>query len=80
MAGHLPGRDAPVGFGDAWVLLVDFSRPGSALSVLAYGQTTNADSPHSRDQLRLFAEHKLRPALYREEDIKANTSRAYHPR
>ena len=36
---HLPGRDAPVGFGDGWVLLVDFSKPGEAWSVLAYGQT-----------------------------------------
>ena len=79
VAGHLPGRDGPIGFGDAWVLLVDFSKPGSALSVLAYGQTTNSRSPHSSDQLRLFAEHKLRPAWYAEADIKANTSRQYRP-
>jgi acyl-homoserine-lactone acylase len=80
VAGHLPGRDQPIGFGDAWVLLVDFSRPGSALSVLAYGQTTAAGSPHSRDQLRLFAERRLRPALYHEAEIAANTSREYRPR
>ena len=80
VAGHVPGREGPIGFGDAWVLLVDFSKPGSALSVLAYGQTTKAGSPHSSDQLRLFADHKLRPALYAEADIKANTSRQYSPR
>lgn len=80
VAGHLPGRDTPIGFGDAWVLLVDFSKPGSALSVLAYGQTTDAASPHSRDQLRLFAEHRLRPALYHEADVKAGTVREYRPR
>ena len=72
VAGHLPGRDTPVGFGDAWVLLVDFSKPGKAWSVLAYGQTTKPESPHSRDQLRLFADHKLRRAWYSEADIKAN--------
>lgn len=79
VAGHLPGREAPVGFGDGWVLLVDFSKPGQAWSVLAYGQTTKQDSPHSRDQLQLFAEHQLRRAWYSEADIKANLLREYRP-
>jgi acyl-homoserine-lactone acylase len=79
VAGHVPGRDAPVGFGDGWVLLVDFSRPGLAWSVLAYGQTTKPDSPHSSDQLQMFAEHRLRRAWYSEADIKANLSREYRP-
>jgi acyl-homoserine-lactone acylase len=79
VAGHLPGRDAPVGFGDAWVLVVDFSRPGQAWSVLAYGQTARADSPHSSDQLQMFAEHRLRRAWYSEADIKANLAREYRP-
>jgi len=78
-AGHLPGRDTPVGFGDGWVLVVDFSRPGQAWSVLAYGQTTNQQSPHSSDQLRIFANHKLRPAWYSEADIKANLAKEYRP-
>lgn len=80
VAGHVPGRATPVGFGDAWVLLVDFSNPGRAQSVLAYGQTTNQASPHSSDQLRIFAEHRLRPAFYTEADVTANTSREYRPR
>jgi acyl-homoserine-lactone acylase len=79
VAGHLPGRPSPVGFGDAWILLVDFSKPGTAWSVLAYGQTTKQDSPHSSDQLPLFAAHRLRPALYSEAEIKANTTRVYRP-
>ena len=80
VAGYLPGRDTPVGFGDGWVLLVDFSKPGQAWSVLAYGQTTRPDSPHSSDQLQLFANHKLRRAWYSEADIKANLRREYRPR
>jgi acyl-homoserine-lactone acylase len=79
VAGHIPGRAAPVGFGDGWILLVDFSKPGAAWSVVAYGQTTKQDSVHSRDQLPLFAAHRLRPALYAEADIKANTIRTYRP-
>ena len=79
VAGHVGGRSAPVGFGDAWVLLVDFSRPGAAMSVLAYGQTTNPASPHSSDQLRIFAEHRLRPVWYSEADIRQNLRREYRP-
>lgn len=79
VAGYVPGRTSPVGFGDGWILLVDFSKPGTAWSVLAYGQTTNQNSPHSSDQLPLFAAHRLRPALYSEADIKANTRRVYRP-
>ena len=79
VAGHIaPGR-APVGFGDAWVLLVDFSGPVTGWSVLAYGQTTSLDSPHSSDQLPIFAGRKLRRAWYREEDVRANTRRTYRP-
>jgi len=78
-AGHLPGRDVPAGFGDAWILLVDFSRPGTAWSLLAYGQTTNPSSPHSGDQMQLFAEHKLRPVWFSEADIKAHSERVYRP-
>ena len=79
VAGHIPGRASPVGFGDGWILLVDFSKAGTAWSVLAYGQTTKQASPHSSDQMALFAAHKLRPALYSEADIKANTTRVYRP-
>jgi acyl-homoserine-lactone acylase len=79
VAGHVPGGEVPIGFGDAWVLLVDFSKSGQAWSVLAYGQTTKQDSPHSSDQLRIFAEHRLRRAWYSEADIKANLLREYRP-
>lgn len=79
IAGHVPGRNTPIGFGDGWVLLVDFSNPGRAWSVLAYGQTTKQDSPHSSDQLPIFAEHRLRRAWYSEAEIKANLLREYRP-
>jgi acyl-homoserine-lactone acylase len=79
VAGYVPGHAAPIGFGDAWVLLVDFSKPGQAWSVLAYGQTANQASPHSSDQLQLFADHKLRRAWYSEEEIRANLRREYRP-
>jgi acyl-homoserine-lactone acylase len=79
VAGTIARDRPPVGFGDAWVLVVDFSRPVTGWSVLAYGQTTNLDSPHSRDQIRIFAGHKLRRAWFTEAEIKANLAREYRP-
>jgi acyl-homoserine lactone acylase PvdQ len=79
VAGNVNRDRAPVGFGDAWILLVDFSKPVTGWSVLAYGQTTNLDSPHSRDRIRILAGHRLRRAWFTEEEIKANLEREYRP-
>ena len=79
VAGVLASDRRPIGFGDAWVLLVDFSGPVAGWSVLAYGQTTNLQSPHSADQLPLFAARRLRRAWYAESDIAANLRRQYRP-
>jgi acyl-homoserine-lactone acylase len=79
IAGNVRRDGPPVGFGDAWVLLVDFSKTVTGWSVLAYGQTTNLDSPHSRDQIRIFAAHKLRRAWFTEAEIQASLEREYRP-
>ncbi len=79
VAGHAGAGQPLAGFGDAWVLMVHFTRPVTAWSVLAYGQTTNLESPHSRDQIRLFANHELRPVWFTEAAIAANLERRYRP-
>lgn len=79
IAGNVGGDPGMRGFGDAWVLLVDFSGRVTGWSVLAYGQTTNVESPHSRDQLPIFAAHRLRRAWFTEAEIKANLEREYRP-
>jgi acyl-homoserine-lactone acylase len=79
VAGNVGADRQLVGFGDAWVLLVDFSPPITGWSVLAYGQTANLDSPHSRDQIRIFADHQLRRAWFTEDEIRANLEREYRP-
>ena len=79
VAGTAAGRE-PFGFGDARVLLVDFSSSmPSAWSVLAYGQTADLTSAHSRDQIALFAERKLRRVPLMEAEIRANIEREYRP-
>ncbi len=79
VAGRVDPGSAIAGFGDAWVLLVDFSGPVTASSVLAYGQSSDLVSPHSRDQIRTFAEHRLRPVWFTEQQIRAHLERQYRP-
>ena len=79
VAGNLGDGQSLLGFGDAWVLLVDFAEPVTGWSVLAYGQTTNAASRHSADQIRIFQAHDLRRAWYTETEIKEHTTREYRP-
>jgi acyl-homoserine-lactone acylase len=72
--------DAPLsGSGDGWVLAVEFAKPVKAFSVVAYGQTTNSNSRHSRDQIELFANHKYKPVWFSEAQIRANLEREYRP-
>jgi acyl-homoserine-lactone acylase len=79
VAWNLGPSEQLAGFGDAWVLMVHFTEPITAWSVLAYGQTTNLASPHSRDQIRLFANHQLRPVWFSEAAIAANLESRYRP-
>ena len=79
VAGNLGDGRPLAGFGDAWVLLVDFAPPVTGWSVLAYGQTTNPASRHSADQIRIFASHDLRRAWYTEDEIRQHTTREYRP-
>lgn len=79
VAGNVGGDQPMRGFGDGWVLLVDFSGPVTGWSVLAYGQTTDPGSRHSADQLPIFASQRLRRAWYTEADIAANLLREYRP-
>jgi len=65
--------------GDGWVTAVEFSRPPRAYSILAYGQTGDLASRHSRDQARLFARHQFKPVWFSESEIKTNLARQYRP-
>jgi len=78
IAGNTGGQGL-AGFGDAWILLVDFSSGVRARSIVAYGQSSSLESAHSRDQLRIFADHDLRPVWFHEADVRAHVEREYRP-
>ena len=79
VAGQVQENEPPLGFGDGWVLAVQFSKPITAMSVVAYGQTTRSASRHSSDQIRLYASHQLRPVWFAEAEIRAHLEKEYHP-
>jgi acyl-homoserine-lactone acylase len=79
VAGWTSTNEPLSGFGDAWVIAVEFSKPLKAYSVLAYGQTTNPSSKHSRDQIAMFANHELKRVWFSEAEIKANLETEYRP-
>ncbi len=47
--------------GDSFVAAVEFSQPLRARVLVSYGSSSQPGSPHATDQLRLFAEKRLRP-------------------
>lgn len=79
VAGVLDSSSEPVGGGDGWIMLVHFTKPLRAWSVLAYGQTTSWDSDYGSKQLELFAKGKLRPIWFTDDEIGAHTLITYRP-
>jgi acyl-homoserine-lactone acylase len=76
-AGSISAERPLVGFGDAWILAVEFTKPLKAFSVLSYGETTNPASKHCCDQIEYFANHKLRPVYFTDQEIRSHLEREY---
>lgn len=51
--------------GDSYVAAIEFSNPVRAMALTSYGNATQPKSPHVGDQLKMFAEKKLRPEIGR---------------
>jgi acyl-homoserine-lactone acylase len=62
--------------GDGWVQLVEFTPTGARAQVLlTYGNASRPGSPHIADQLPLFEQKALRPALRERAEVERNTVR-----
>ncbi len=68
------GRFAPVE-GDSYVAAIEFSNPVKAMVLTSYGNATQPGSPHTGDQLKLFARKELRPAWRTRQEIQANLTK-----
>lgn len=65
--------------GDGWILAVEFGKEPRAFSVLAYGESNRADSPHYGDQAELFAKGALKPVAFLAREVEAGVVRRYRP-
>ena len=65
--------------GDGWVFAVEFGETPRAYSALAYGQSSDPDSPHHADQAAMFAQNKMKKVAFTETDISSQLLRSYHP-
>ena len=65
--------------GDGWTIAVEFTDPPRAYSILGYGQSGKADSPHHADQVGLFARGEMKPVFYTQEDVLGRIIRRYRP-
>ncbi len=58
--------------GDSFVAAIEFSQPVKAMALIGYGNATQPGSPHTEDQLQLFANKQLRPVWRERQDILAH--------
>jgi acyl-homoserine-lactone acylase len=66
--------------GDGWVLVVEFTSDGPrARSIMAYGASSNPDSPWYDDQAAMYARGELKPVAFSEAEIAAQLVRSYRP-
>ncbi|MGB4397896.1 MAG: penicillin acylase family protein, partial [Daejeonella sp.] len=65
--------------GDGWVIAVEFGKTPRAYSVLTYGNSNKESSPHFADQLELYADKKMKPVVFTDEDIKKGVIKEYRP-
>jgi acyl-homoserine-lactone acylase len=68
-----PARKQIANGGDSYVAVIEFTPSGpKAMSLISYGNATQPGSAHVGDQLRLFAEKKLKPVWRTRAEIEAH--------
>ncbi|MBK6265353.1 penicillin acylase family protein [Marivirga sp. S37H4] len=87
-AGHFEGHLPDVGLkglsiraqgGDSYVSIVEFGEEVKAKSITPYGASDHPESEHYDDQAELYAQGKLKPVFFTEEEILANLKVKYNP-
>jgi acyl-homoserine-lactone acylase len=79
-ARSVPGQKRWYGtVGDTYVSVVEFGRKPLARSLLVFGESADAKSPHFFDQASLYSKQQFKPAWFELSEIKRHLERAYHP-
>jgi acyl-homoserine-lactone acylase len=67
--------------GDCFIIYAEWDKDGnvSSNSIHQYGSTQNIDSKHFNDQATLFSQKKMKPVLFKLDEIQKNAERIYQP-
>jgi penicillin amidase len=65
--------------GASYVSAVEFSDRVQAVSLLQYGESGHADSPHFFDQAKLMSQMQFKPQPFYWDDVLKAAKRSYHP-
>ncbi|WP_296622198.1 penicillin acylase family protein [Marivirga sp.] len=82
--GYLPdvglkGLNIRAHSGDSYVSIVEFGEQVKAKSIIPYGESSHPESDHYDDQAKLYAQGKLKPVFFTEEEILENLKVEYRP-
>ncbi len=58
--------------GDSFIAVIEFATPVRARALLAYGNASQAGSPHRTDQLPLYAAKRLRDVFRSRAEVEQN--------
>jgi acyl-homoserine-lactone acylase len=61
--------------GDTWVNVIEFGDKIKASALMSYGNSTQPNSPHFGDQLKLFSKNELRAVYFYKEDVEKHIMR-----
>jgi penicillin amidase len=66
-------------FGHSYVAVIEFGETPRAMSVVAFGQSSDPESPHYLDQMPLYLDKRFKPVWFTRGEIDANLERRYSP-
>jgi acyl-homoserine-lactone acylase len=77
---YYPGTKLRYGTsGNSFVCAVEFGKRIKAKSVLAGGVSGDVNSPHFKDQLRMYTQGKFKEVLFYKEDVEKKAEKVYKP-
>ena len=65
--------------GNSFMKVIEFGPRTRGRSLLVFGQSGDADSPHFFDQAQLYSDRTFKPAWFTREEVEANAGESYIP-
>ena len=66
--------------GESYIMLIRYSKDGPEIeTVIPYGNSSDPSSPHYTDQMRMYAEKKLKIMTLDKDEIFLNATNIYNP-